>query len=320
MKRLNTETWLATVPEQHKIKHDYSKLVYLDSKNKVEIGCVKHGTFFWQSPNSHSGGNGCPTCGKENAADTQRLTTQEFINRSLATKPHYDHSLVKYKNKDTKVDIICNVEDHGVFSMSPTNRMKGKQCPKCAQLVRNLKQTKTQEEFINECESLSNDNYTFPDTVYQGDKVKVTIHCKHHGDFSAIPSNFLQGQGCPKCAETGFRKNKAGYLYILSDNNTTKVGITNRKPEIRVKEVIRTGGPKLDIIAAFYFDDGQLVWNLEQACHTYLKQNYKQVDAIYNGSTECFLNVDLPALLSFVTPLATEKPLATPEVAQAAQI
>lgn len=47
--------------------YDYSKSIYLSALKKLEIGCniEGHGTF-WQKPNGHLDGNGCPICGVEN--------------------------------------------------------------------------------------------------------------------------------------------------------------------------------------------------------------------------------------------------------------
>ena len=47
--------------------YDYSKSLYLSAVKKLEIICniEGHGSF-WQKPNGHLDGNGCPTCGREN--------------------------------------------------------------------------------------------------------------------------------------------------------------------------------------------------------------------------------------------------------------
>ena len=47
--------------------YDYSKAIYLSALKKLEIGCnvEGHGTF-WQKPNGHLNGEGCPICGREN--------------------------------------------------------------------------------------------------------------------------------------------------------------------------------------------------------------------------------------------------------------
>jgi hypothetical protein len=45
----------------HDSKYDYSKAVYLSAKEPIEIVCIEHGSF-WQDPNNHLNGAGCPSC------------------------------------------------------------------------------------------------------------------------------------------------------------------------------------------------------------------------------------------------------------------
>ena len=45
----------------HGDKYDYSKTEYEESKKKLKIVCQKHGEFY-QRPNDHLNGNGCPKC------------------------------------------------------------------------------------------------------------------------------------------------------------------------------------------------------------------------------------------------------------------
>lgn len=47
----------------HGNKYDYSKVKYIDAKTKVCITCLEHGDY-WQSPNNHINGQGCPICGR----------------------------------------------------------------------------------------------------------------------------------------------------------------------------------------------------------------------------------------------------------------
>ena len=47
----------------HGEKYGYSKVDYINSKTKVCIVCPEHGEF-WQIPNSHLRGCGCPVCGR----------------------------------------------------------------------------------------------------------------------------------------------------------------------------------------------------------------------------------------------------------------
>lgn len=47
----------------HGDKYDYSMVEYRNTKNKVKIGCVKHG-YFLQTANYHITGSGCQSCAK----------------------------------------------------------------------------------------------------------------------------------------------------------------------------------------------------------------------------------------------------------------
>jgi hypothetical protein len=47
--------------EIHGSKYDYSKLIYTSSKDKIEIICPKHGSF-WQNCTAHTHGANCPKC------------------------------------------------------------------------------------------------------------------------------------------------------------------------------------------------------------------------------------------------------------------
>jgi hypothetical protein len=45
----------------HEKKYDYSKAFYISAKDPIEIICKEHGSF-WQDPNNHLNGAGCPSC------------------------------------------------------------------------------------------------------------------------------------------------------------------------------------------------------------------------------------------------------------------
>jgi hypothetical protein len=118
------DTFLSRAIKAHNGKYDYSKTVVTKSDIKVIISCEIHGEFN-QRPVDHLNGYGCPKCGK-----TQRLTTQEFINRSISIHGHvYDYSLAEYVNAKIDVKIICPV--HGEFKQRPNNHLNGKGCRDC---------------------------------------------------------------------------------------------------------------------------------------------------------------------------------------------
>jgi hypothetical protein len=59
-KRLTNEEFIEKARLVHEDKYDYSKVNYINTSTKVCIICPEHGEF-WQTPNSHLFGAGCPT-------------------------------------------------------------------------------------------------------------------------------------------------------------------------------------------------------------------------------------------------------------------
>ena len=59
--KLTTEHFIEQARKIHGDKYDYSKVEYKGNKTKVNIICPMHGEF-WQKPNSHLLGHGCPKC------------------------------------------------------------------------------------------------------------------------------------------------------------------------------------------------------------------------------------------------------------------
>ena len=58
-----TEQFIEESKKNHGDKYDYSKVDYINGITKVCIICPEHGEF-WQTPNDHLDGHGCPKCNK----------------------------------------------------------------------------------------------------------------------------------------------------------------------------------------------------------------------------------------------------------------
>jgi protein-arginine kinase activator protein McsA len=124
MKIDRKERFIIKANEKHGEKYDYSKLEYVDAHTKVCIICPKHGEF-WQTPNSHLNGCGCPKCG-----GNKSLTTEEFIEKAKQIHGEkYDYSKVEYVNANTKVYVICPI--HGEFWVTPANHLRERGCSQC---------------------------------------------------------------------------------------------------------------------------------------------------------------------------------------------
>lgn len=124
----STADFIKSAKKIHNNKYDYSKVEYTNSKSKVCIICYKHGEF-WQTPNDHLDGCGCPICGGK-----IKITTEDIINRAKSVHgDKYDYSKTKYIDSRTKITIIC--PKHGEFLQKPHNHINLRQgCPKCKEL------------------------------------------------------------------------------------------------------------------------------------------------------------------------------------------
>ena len=64
-KKKDTQQCVEGFKRVHGEKYSYSKVKYTNNKEKVEIICKQHGSFF-QRPYAHLEGHGCPTCQNHN--------------------------------------------------------------------------------------------------------------------------------------------------------------------------------------------------------------------------------------------------------------
>ena len=196
--QLTTEDFIRKAKEVHGDKYDYSKVEYVNGKTKVCIICPMHGEF-WQRPGGHLGGKGCPRCGVAKRSTSKSSTTEEFVRKAKEIHgDKYDYSKVEYTKAQTKVCIIC--PEHGEFWQTPNGHLSGAGCPKCADIIKKLKQVMPVEDFIKKAQEVHCYKYDYSKVEYVNSKTKVCIICPEHGEFWQAPSEHLSGKGCAKCA------------------------------------------------------------------------------------------------------------------------
>ena len=160
-----TKIFIEKAKKKHEGTYNYSKTIYVNSRTKVIIICKIHGEFK-QRPLCHTNvGHGCPECKIQN----RRMSLDEFIKR--ANKIHnnkYNYTKVIYKNKDTKVIIIC--PEHGEFKQRPNAHLQGHECSRCGK--EKMVKSKKNKIIINEKSKRPRvyDNKTF---IYYANKVHV---------------------------------------------------------------------------------------------------------------------------------------------------
>lgn len=129
--RSNKDKFVDKAKMVHGDRYDYSLSEYKDYHTKVTIICNDHGEFL-QKPSHHCAGIGCPSCGKERTAAKLSQGRESYV--ALARSIHgdrYDYKLVEYKNRHTKIKIIC--KEHGVWESSAHSHVSGEfcGCPSC---------------------------------------------------------------------------------------------------------------------------------------------------------------------------------------------
>lgn len=121
----NSEEFTIKANKIHNFKYDYSKVEYVNNKTKVCIVCPEHGEF-WQTPNAHLRGAGCPMCNGRNK------TTEQWVKECKEYwGDTYSYENTEYKGALIEVTVTC--KKHGDFKTTPHNHIRGSGCPKCKQ-------------------------------------------------------------------------------------------------------------------------------------------------------------------------------------------
>ena len=136
-KKMTKEEFIEKANKVHGVgRYDYSEVDYKGNKINVWIICPNHDELykFPQTPNAHLSGEGCFLCGVKIAHEKQKLTLEEFIEKS--NKIHgvgkYDYSKVNYINNKTLVTIIChNHKKPYEFPQTPNAHLDGHGCNLC---------------------------------------------------------------------------------------------------------------------------------------------------------------------------------------------
>ena len=200
----------------HGERYDYSKLVYITNRKKVEIVCSEHGSF-WQYPFAHSGNqqSGCPTCNWVRSKSPtfpigQPLTQEGFLSRCLLSHgTQYTYEKTEYTGKNNYVTVTCKI--HGDFSQRAGTHLRGSGCSSCGVLTshKDMSIRSNVHRFIEKSIKAHGDTYDYSKSEYLGRKYPITILCKKHGEFTLLnaQSHYSSAtnhfSGCPKCSNNG---------------------------------------------------------------------------------------------------------------------
>jgi hypothetical protein len=205
----NTLLFVRDAKLVHGEEYDYSKADYRGNKHEIIIICKTHGKFH-QTPNSHLRGQGCPVCGRLSISDKIKSTKEKFILSARQVHGNrYDYSEVTYGGNRKHVSIIC--KKHGKFLQRPMDHLAGCGCQKCFGCPK-----KTLDAFIKQSKIIHGNKYDYSETLYNGNKIPVTIKCSIHGRFKVWPNNHIKGAGCPECYNPRVSKSETRFLDYIN--------------------------------------------------------------------------------------------------------
>jgi hypothetical protein len=247
-------------------------------------------------------GEGCPSCSGNVVSDRNRLTIKfpDLVkdwnhNKNgdlLPSEVSYGSTKkVWWKCKNTN----CSYEWNATIG----SRSQGAGCQKCFQLNDLNRLSIKFPELAKEWCQYKNGEIT-PSDISYGSGSKFWWACQNKGCSNiwlASVASRSNGNGCPNCANYGFRKDKSAFIYLISNDNLLKIGIFNNGSS-RLKIHERNGWNALELIGPLA---GFRVFNLE----SYLKNKLSESgiltcdlsnNEIFDGYTESwekrFLNVN----------------------------
>jgi hypothetical protein len=245
--RATKEEALEKFAKAHADKYNYSKAEYISSKEKIEIICRRHGSF-WQTPEAHASGRGCKTCANETAGSYLKYSLKRLLNHFREChEEEYDYKdlVDTYEgNFDALVDqdsitrVRCR--DHGYFNQNIRSHVSGKtSCRQCASLriSKALSLDLTEKRFGKLTVLCKVDRPTT--RKQQASYWKVQCSCGSE-TYVLAAHQLTSGKAgeCPKCSRrTMSRKlssrvpclmgERFGRLLVLRDWGTTKGGNRN---------------------------------------------------------------------------------------------
>lgn len=262
----------------------YENTVYVNSKQKLKFNCNIHGEFETRiGDHLKYESGGCKKCAKALVSVKNGFDSNTFIIRAETKHNHkYDYSKVNYRNNHTLVTIIC--PEHGEFKQRPMNHLRGQGCPKCTNNARY-----TTSDFIERSMLAHGSKYDYSKvTEILNCKKPVTIICPEHGEFEQSPTVHAQvGCGCPSCATWGYDSSGNGFVYVLSNGESMKIGITNNLKN-RLSKLKRATPFNFELVTSVKID-AKLALTTESFSHMCCESmNYSGFD----GATEWFRHDD----------------------------
>ena len=262
--RNTPEKFLRQCREVHGDRYDYSKAVYVTSKNPVEIVCREHGSFFPVPGNFIGRRSGCPECGKISVGLQSRKSLTHYVSKFREVHgDRFEYKGLSYEGNYSTVIVTCPV--HGEFTQRVADHQNGIGCSRCSLPVHDTK------SFILEATRVHGGYYDYSKAEYKKAVDKVEIICPEHGPFWQIPTHHVHtGNGCRLCANRGFDPDKPATFYVYKVDSSlgefVGFGITGNIQVRHEKhcESFTEAGATGTLLHTYDFVEGQHAKDLER--------------------------------------------------------
>lgn len=247
----------------------------------MEVNCKAHGDYITSYGIFVRGGNfACHECGKinlKNMLGARKMTDDEALanlNNRAIKKNRGDiiNGFIGGYRGGHERNLSVKCCSHGDYITSYSQYMSTAHgCMSCANEHKGSYRKKTTETALEEAKQLAISRCRGEivkrfEGGYQGYECRnLVIECKSHGEYVTSLDKFREGCGCTACATWGYDSKQPGYFYVQDlSGRFIKFGITNRSPELRMKQ--QTGKSKFvhTMIATRYFENGRDAFNLER--------------------------------------------------------
>ena len=254
-------------------QYDYSKVMYINCKEKVEVICKEHGSFFIRSSELLKG-CGCIKCYNARRGKSLELTYDKFKKKLLEQdKGHLSIKDEDYKDISSPLVFTCSI--HGVQEINKAYNLIVSRygCPKCGYKIGSSKNIIPLEEIKKRLFNKFRDKVSIIDSSYISNTTEATFICQEHGEYANKVMNVLGNKyPCKKCADKYGESDRDYYdkpttLYyiklIKGSEEYFKLGITTQTISERFRKTPQEN-VTYQIIATKTFPTGSLAYHLEQ--------------------------------------------------------
>ena len=199
--------------EELKIKNPDVEVVgeYVNANTNIIHHCLLHDVFWETKPYRVLSGCGCEKCRIEKFKKSNTKTQDQYVEEVKLRNPNIE-VIGQYVDSKTKILHKCLIHNV-VWSVSPTNILKGCGCHQCLKEKISDKNGIDHNEYVVKLSNV-NPNVVALET-YLNTEIKIKHQCKICGNEGDVkPGNILAGKGCPRCNESHGEKNISNYLNI----------------------------------------------------------------------------------------------------------